>query len=160
MLELLKERFTGYKIVELDEDFFNIVNPFGKGNIGVYEDKTYTIVVGEEWRKTPPSRVDYIIRFNAQHRHFSKAEDAIAYIASIINDEVCSVEISAKTTLCLSGDIAASRVQELTLDTLSKKFRTTDFLRYTEVAVRSFSGKFDRNGSICRVGGKYTLIWE
>ena len=160
MLELLKERFSGYEIVELDKDFYEIVNPFGGANIGVYEDKTYTIVIGEEWRKTSPSQIEYIIRFDRQHRHFGETENALAYIECIINDEICAVEFSKGEFMRYSGEIASSKLKGLTPDMLLREFRTFNNLLDATFTIRSFSGKYDASGRIEKVCGKYRLIVE
>ena len=160
MLALLKERFPNYEIVELDEDFWDIVNPFGKSNIGIYEDKIYTITMGEEWRRTLPSRFEYIVHFDSQHRHFDEIYPMLLYIESIMNDEICAVEFSKDGLLRHSGEIASSELNELTPETLSREFRSFDNHPGTTFTIRSFSGKHDMNGRIEKVDGKYTLIWE
>ncbi len=160
MLGLLKERFPNYEILELDEDFWDIVNPFGKENIGVYEEKIYTIVMGEEWRPSLPLRSEYVIHFDAQHRHFDEIEDAFKYIESVMNDEICAVGFSRGEIMRLGGEIASSKLKGLTPDVLLREFRAFNNVLDTTFTIRSFSGKYDMNGRIEKVDGNYTLVQE
>ena len=158
MYELLKKRFPNYEIVELDEDFWDIVNPFGKANIGVYEEKIFSVVLGEEWRPSLPSRMEYVIHFDAQHRHFDELEAAFEYVESIMNEEICAVEFRKHEILCMGGEIASAELAGLTLETLLQNF--SFYLADTEFTVRSFSGRYDRDGRIEEADGKLTLILE
>jgi hypothetical protein len=158
MYELLKKRFPSYEIVELDEDFWDIVNPFGKANIGVYEEKIFSVVLGEEWRPSLPSRMEYVIHFDAQHRHFDELEAAFEYVESIMNDEVCAVEFRKHEILRMCGEIDSSELADLRLEKVLQSFSYD--LANTEFSVRSFSGKHDINGRIEEADGKLTLIME
>ena len=160
MFVFLKERFSNYEVVELDKDFWDIVNPFGKSNIGIYEEKIYTITMGEEWRSTLPSRFEYIVHFDSQHRHFDEIYPMLLYIESIMNDEICAVGVSKDGLLRYCSEIASSELNGLTLDTLSREFRGGDGHPGAKFIIRSFSGKYDMDGRIENVDGKYTLIWN
>jgi hypothetical protein len=160
MLALLKERFPDYEIVELEEDFWDIVNPFGKENIGVYEEKFFAVIVDGKELPILPERSEYVIHFDTQHRHFEKKEDVFEYIESIMNDDICAVEFFAEEKPHFGGEIASCKLNGLTFETLSEEFRLFNNLLNTMFTIRSFSGKYDMNGRIENVDGKHTLIFE
>ena len=159
MLALLKERFPNYEIVELDEDFCDIINPFGKSNIGIYEEKFIAVIIEGKELPILPARSEYVVHFDTQHRHFEEKEDAFKYIESLMNDEICAVEFMMGGKCYFGGEIVSLKLNGLNLETLSQEFSTFDLLN-TTFTVHSFSGKYDMDGRVEKVDGKYTLILE
>ena len=151
MLEFIKERYKNFEVISVDTPYFDecveIVNPYGKENI------TVCYHPDSDW-------IDFTVSWLKYHNHIDSKDDVIKEIDGIINETEASVEFYKNGELCMGASIKTALLANLTLDTLSRELCTYDMILNTAFTVRSFSGKFDIDGRIERVNGKYTLISE
>ena len=151
MLEFIKERYKNFEVISVDTPYFDecveIANPHRKGNI------TVCYHPDSDW-------IDFTVSWLKYHNHIDSKDDVIKEIDGIINETEASVEFYKNGELCMGASIKTALLANLTLDTLSRELRTYDMILNTAFTVRSFSGKFDIDGRIERVNGKYTLISE
>ena len=151
MLEFIKERYKDFEVAAKESPYFDecveVVNPHGKGNI------TVCYHPDSDW-------ADFTVKWAEYHNHIDSKDDVIKEIDGIINETEASVEFYKDGEPCIGASIKTALLANLTLDTLSRELCTYDLILNTAFAVRSFSGRYDADGRIERVNGKYALVWE
>ena len=151
MLEFIKERYKDFEVISLESPYFDecveIINPHRKENI------TVCYHPDNEW-------VDFTVKWSKYHNHIDSIEDVIKEIDGIINETEVDMEFYRNGEPCMGTGIKTALLKNLTLDSLSRELRIYDYLLNTTFTIRSFSRKYDMDGCIEKVDGKYTLILE